>query len=110
MKKEMLTNKRLVLLLVLLALSLLLLSGCAPGANPLVNTPNDQGYVANFWTGLWQGFIVPVTFIISLFNQQVNIYEVQNDGISYNIGFAIGALIITGGLAGGGARGGRRYS
>jgi hypothetical protein len=102
-------NKKIVLLVFLLVLSLFLLSACAPGANPLQNTPNDQGTVANFWTGLWQGFIAPVTFIISLFNQSVSFYEVHNDGISYNIGFVIGALIITGSLFGGGSRGSKRY-
>jgi hypothetical protein len=31
---------------------------------------------AGFWLGLWHGIICPVTFLISLFNDNVNIYEV----------------------------------
>jgi hypothetical protein len=94
--------------IVLLALVALFLSACAPGPNPLTNVPAPGDGVANFWLGLWQGFIAPVTFIISLFNSTVSFYEVHNDGIPYNIGFVIGAVAITGGLFGGGARGSRR--
>lgn len=89
---------RMVALIALLALTTLLLGACAPGANPLQNVPSPGGGVANFWLGLWQGFISPVTFIISIFRADVNFYEVHNDGVPYNVGFVIGALIITGGL------------
>jgi len=56
---------RFVLLAVVL---LLVLSACAAGANPAVDTPSADGDVAGFWLGLWQGIIVPITFIISLFS------------------------------------------
>lgn len=91
-------KRRVLVLISLLAVVALTLTACAPGANPLVNVPPPGGTVANFWTGLWQGFIVPVTFIISLFRSDVNLYEVHNDGIPYNVGFVIGALIINGAL------------
>jgi hypothetical protein len=94
-------------LLVLLALIfLLVLSACAPGPNRLENMKNPEGEVAGFWQGLWHGIIAPVTFIISLFNDNVNMYEVYNNGGWYNLGFAIGAMIITGG----GSRGAGRVS
>jgi len=72
------------------------LSGCAAGRNPLVNTPGADG-VAGFWMGLWHGFICVVTFVISIFNRNVHIYEVHNNGVWYNLGFLLGASASLGG-------------
>lgn len=80
-----------------LLLSVMLLAGCAAGPNELAGTLNAGGEVAGFWLGLWHGFISPVTFIISLFNHNVNIYEVANNGGWYNFGFMMGVVIIFGG-------------
>ncbi len=90
---------RLVLITVLAAL--LSLSACAAGPN----TAEAAGE-AGFWQGLWHGIIAPITFIISLFNDNVSIYEVANNGGWYNFGFLIGMSIIFG--SGGGAAGRRR--
>ena len=76
---------------------MLLVAGCAPGPNPALNTLDAAGKTAGFWWGLWHGIISPVTFIISLFNKHVNIYDVYNDGNWYNFGFILGVLIIFGG-------------
>ena len=92
---------RFVLLAVVL---LLVLSACAAGANPVVDTPSADGDVAGFWLGLWQGIIVPITFIISLFSDTVSIYEVHNNGGWYDFGFVIGAGFFLGG-SGAGAKG-----
>jgi hypothetical protein len=75
----------------------LVLSACAAGANPAVGTPAEGGDVAGFWLGLWHGIIAPITFLISLFNDSVNIYEVHNDGNWYDFGFVLGAGILFGG-------------
>ncbi len=94
-------------ILVLLAIVFLLsLAACAPGPNEMEDTENSQGEIAGFWQGLWHGIIAPVTFVISLFNHKVSMYEVFNNGGWYNLGFAIGAMIITGG----GSRGAGRVS
>ena len=88
----------------LIVIILLTLAGCVAGPNPQLNKPNGQGQVAGFWQGLWQGFISPFTFIISLFNKNVLIYEVHNNGGWYNFGFIIGVSAIFGGSGGGAAR------
>lgn len=68
------------------------LAGCAAGAN---DTPNaDVQQLAGFWLGVWHGVIYPVTFIISLFNRNVNLYEVHNNGGWYNFGFVLGIAIL----------------
>lgn len=40
-----------------------------------------------------------ITFIISLFNKDVNIYEVHNAGWPYNLGFILGIMMAYGGGA-----------
>lgn len=75
----------------------IMLGACAASPNELAMTPNDQGDVAGFWQGIWQGFISPFAFLISLFNKNVGIYEVHNNGGWYNFGFMIGVSTIFGG-------------
>jgi hypothetical protein len=85
------------------------ISGCAAGPNELVNIPDDEGKVAGFWQGLWQGFVSPFTFLISLFSDTVHIYEIHNNGGWYNFGFLAGASMFFGGSGGGAARRRRRH-
>ena len=85
--------------------TLLLLGACAAGPNELVDTGPDP---AGFWLGLWQGLISPITFIVSLFNTEVNIYEVQNNGNWYDLGFMLGVACAFGSGGGAGASGARR--
>jgi len=51
---------------------------------------------AGFWAGLWHGIIMPFTFIVSLFNPDVGIYEINNNGGWYNFGFVVGASAVGG--------------
>jgi hypothetical protein len=82
-----------------------LLSSCAAGPNPEVGTGEDP---AGFWLGLWHGIIMPITFFISLFTDDVNVYEVVNSGNWYDFGFFIGVAIAFGGSGGGAGVGARR--
>jgi len=91
-------------LIVLITVVALGLAGCAAGPNSLANTNNDKGYVPGFWYGLWNGMISPITFVISLFNHKVQLYEVHNNGGWYNFGFILGISVAFGGSAGGAAR------
>jgi hypothetical protein len=75
----------------------LVLAACAAGANPDVGVPAPDGDVAGFWLGLWHGIISPITFLISLFTDDVSIYEVYNNGNWYDFGFVLGAGILFGG-------------
>ncbi len=93
-------------IVVTLALLLVMLVGCAPGPNELVRA--NAGTTPGFWLGLWHGVIAPVTFIISLFNKNVQMYEVHNNGNWYNLGFLLGMSIVFGGGGGASARRSRR--
>ncbi len=103
------TKKHLVIVS-MAVLATLLLTGCAAGMNPTVDVLDADGESAGFWSGMWHGVISPVTFFISLFSDNVNIYEVYNSGIWFDFGFMFGVSIILGGGAGSGARAARRKS
>lgn len=87
---------RLLFLLVVVAF---VLSACAAGPNGQEAMAAPDGEIAGFWLGLWHGIISPVTFVISLFKDSVNFYEVHNNGNWYNFGFVLGAGILFGGGA-----------
>lgn len=77
-----------VILAVIVGFALLSLS-CAPG-NDRWDQDLNPGHLAGFWAGIWHGLIVIITFIVSLFTREVGIYEPNNTGWSYNLGFLIG--------------------
>ncbi len=83
------------------------LMACAPGPNEAVGIPGGDGSVAGFWLGLWHGFIVLFTFVISLFKDGVQIYEVHNTGPLYDLGFVFGAMSFLGGGCGAGRKCGK---
>jgi hypothetical protein len=89
---------RLALMIVLFSLAL---AACAAGPNPEVGQGAQDGATAGFWLGLWHGIIAPVTFVISLLTDNVNMYEVHNSGNWYDLGFFIGFGVL---LGGGGSR------
>ena len=94
--------------LTLIAVVLLLLNsvaGCAPTSNQYKGTANASDAVAGFWLGLWHGFIAPIVFAISLFKNNVGIYEVHNNGTWYNFGYLFGLACFFGG---GGSKAARR--
>ncbi len=80
-------------IVLVLALLAIVLTGCAAGTNEVLHMPNPHGFVAGFWLGLWHGVIAMITFIISLFNENVRIYEVHNSGGWYDLGFIMGSGI-----------------
>ncbi len=67
---------------ILLAVILLALSGCADSI--------PQAETVGFWYGLWHGIILPLSWFISLFDSDVAIYAVNNNGGWYDFGFVIG--------------------
>jgi hypothetical protein len=74
-------------------LLLILVASCAPGN---VRYSVDTGRPANFWAGLWHGLIIIVTFVVSLFTNDVRIYESNNVGWGYNLGFILGCCMSLG--------------
>jgi len=69
------------ILLILLVLSL---SGCA---DHVTFTQATTVAPVGFWYGLWHGLIAPISWIISLFSDNVAIYAIYNNGGWYDFGF-----------------------
>ena len=87
---NMKSSMKIVLGLVLL----LILSSCAPSISVEQCVQND---LYGFWGGLWHGIIAPISFILSLFMDDVAMYAVNNTGGWYDFGFVLGAGILFGG-------------
>lgn len=84
----------------------LLLASCAAGPNNVAHV--NAEHLAGFWRGLWQGLISPITFLVSLFNDEANIHEVHNNGNWYNFGFMVGVSATFSGIGRSGAAAGPR--
>jgi hypothetical protein len=73
---------------------MLCLNGCFPG---------DSGYTvvqpAGFFSGIWHGWIAPISLIVGLFSDNVRLYEPFNTGWWYDFGFYIAVISGFGGIA-----------
>ncbi len=72
---------------------MLTISSCAH-VTPIEECVQDEPY--GFWFGLWHGVIAPFSFVISLFNDEVAMYGINNNGGWYDFGFVLGAGILFG--------------
>jgi hypothetical protein len=88
---------------VVLTLVMLLLVSCTATQPPV----SPDGAVPGFWFGLWHGFIAPITFIISLFPNELRIYAFPNAGLWYDFGFMVGISGFSGGIFAGSRKGKR---
>jgi len=73
---------------------ILLLSACASQIDAGVAT--DAGSPGFLW-GLWHGFIFPFSWIGSLFDPDIAVYAVPNNGGWYDFGFFLGVTVLGGG-------------
>ena len=71
-----------------------IVSGCAPGSG--ANTPKNP---AGFFTGIWHGWIAPISLIWGIFNDSIRVYEPINTGWWYDFGFYIAIIGGFGGLS-----------
>jgi hypothetical protein len=78
--------------LLLVVILLVGTTGCIAGTGKY-----SEEHRANFWVGLFNGLISPITLLISLFTGAISMYEVHNVGWGYNAGFLLGIAIILGG-------------
>jgi hypothetical protein len=72
----------------------LALAGCFPGGGSY--TPADP---AGFFSGVWHGWIAPLSLIVGIFSDTVRIYEPNNAGWWYDFGFYMAVISGFGGLA-----------
>jgi len=87
---------KLVLLVVLMLT--LVISGCVtkiPDQDVFTSTAE---IIYGFWAGLWHGLTTGFRFIGSLFDKDIILYAVNNNGGWYNFGYVLG---VGGGFVGG---------
>lgn len=72
---------------------ILMLGGCADS----VSFDSASSIIpVGFWHGLWHGWIVLFSWIGSLFNDEISIYAIYNNGGWYDFGFILGIGGISG--------------
>ena len=80
-------------ILILFAITLVL-AGCATQV-----TGSFGVKPVGFWHGFWHGYIIFFSFIGSLFNDSIIIYQPFNNGFWYNLGFFLGISSLGGSSA-----------
>jgi hypothetical protein len=86
-------SKNIVGTLVLLGV-IITLSGCFPGG-----TTYSSQEPAGFFSGVWHGWIAPISLIVGLFQSGIRIYEPFNTGWWYDFGFYIAIISGFGSIA-----------
>lgn len=81
-------------LIFLFILIVFLAAGCIPGNGS--STSEDP---SGFFSGVWHGWIAPISLVWGLFNPSIRVYEVFNTGWWYDFGFYIAIIGGFGGLA-----------
>jgi hypothetical protein len=75
--------------LILVALALTV-AGCVATEVPTAINPAGPG----FWLGVWHGFVFPVSFILSLFTDNIAVYAVPHNGHWYDFGYFVGIVFL----------------
>ncbi len=57
--------------------------------NQFVGVPDKVGYIAGFWSGLWDGICSPATALWNGLSLDDNVYNSHNCGISYPFAFLL---------------------
>lgn len=86
-------KRTLIMCVMILAVSMIL-TGCIPGDGSY--TADDP---AGFFWGIWHGWIAPISLIISIFQDNIRVYEQMNTGWWYDFGFYIAIISGFGGLS-----------
>lgn len=69
------------------------LCGCADVQHHIA--PCLEGHVYGFLGGLWHGIIAPLSWIGGLFNNDIAVWAVNNNGGWYTFGFMLGIGALT---------------
>ena len=87
-------KRRILLLSLLVLLGIFLLTGCIPGDGSYTTSKP-----AGFLSGIWHGWIAPISLILGIFKSNIRVYETLNSGWWYDFGFYIAIISGFGGLS-----------
>ena len=66
------------------------LTACIATQAPTAVNPTSPGFLE----GVWHGFIFPVAWIVSLFTNDIAVYQVPNNGGWYDFGYFVGICFL----------------
>ncbi len=81
--------------LVAAGILLMMLSGCLPGNARY----GAMGTPAGFFSGIWHGWLAPLSLILGFFNDNIHIYESHNTGWWYDLGYYMAVISGFGGIS-----------
>ena len=73
---------------------IIFVTGCIPGDGS--SSPNNP---SGFFSGIWYGWIAPISLVWGFFNSSVRVYEHLNTGWWYDFGFYIAIIGGFGGIS-----------
>jgi polyferredoxin len=91
--QDRIMNRPLLLILIVISCSTILV-GCFPGGEHY-----QKDTTAGFFSGVWHGWIAPISLIVGLFKNDIRIYEPNNTGWWYDLGFYTAIIGGFGGIA-----------
>lgn len=77
-----------------LLITLITFAGCVPG-----DDKHTAEKPAGFFWGIWHGWIAPISLIWEIFNSDIRVYELQNTGWWYDLGFYMAIISGFGGIS-----------
>jgi len=81
-------------IIIIVFILIVIFSSCIPGDGK--NTSDNE---AGFFWGIWHGWVAPISLIIGFFDRNIRIYEKNNIGWLYDLGFYIAIIGGFGGLS-----------
>jgi hypothetical protein len=69
-------------------------AGCFPGSGKSIGAEP-----AGFFTGIWHGWIAPLSLVVGIFDKGVRIYETNNVGWWYDFAYYIAIIAGFGGIS-----------
>ena len=79
---------------IIVSVTMIVLAGCLPGgAQYTAQRP------AGFFSGVWHGWLAPLSLIVGFFEPSVRVYERDNSGWWYDFGFYMAIISGFGGLS-----------
>ncbi|WP_461615557.1 hypothetical protein [Clostridium sp. Marseille-QA1073] len=87
-------KKKLLLSSIVIIIALFMFTGCIPGDGAATIAKP-----AGFFSGIWHGWLAPISLIIGIVDKNIRVYEAVNTGWWYDFGFYIAIISGFGGLS-----------
>ncbi len=82
-----------IVMIVIICACLFCFISCIPGDGTYIEKP------AGFFSGVWHGWIAPLSLVLGLLDEKIRVYEKINTGWAYDFGFYMAIISGFGGLS-----------